>query len=112
MLSKNADRDPYLRHAGVMALAKCADAAALAAAAKEDNRSVRLAALLAYAQLGSAETGGFLRDKDAEIVARGRAGDQRRANHRRVSGARSAAHHRGDGDGNRPDRTSSLSSVR
>ena len=68
MLRANDDKDETLRHAGVMALTKCADAAALAAAAKDTSRAVRLAVLLAYRRLGSEQIAQFLHDTDADLV--------------------------------------------
>src|SRR5262249_34480807 len=46
MLRDNADKDAYLRHAGVMALAGINDKAGLEMAAKDTSAAVRLAALL------------------------------------------------------------------
>ncbi len=68
MLRENDDKDEYLRHAGVMALSKCANANALAAAAKDASRAVRLAALLAARRLGSRLIAQFLHDADADLV--------------------------------------------
>src|SRR5256886_6446851 len=51
MLRENADQDPYLRHAGVMALTWIGDTDALLAAAKASSSAVRLAALLAMRRL-------------------------------------------------------------
>ena len=68
MLRENDDKDEYLRHAGVVALAKCGDAAALTAAAKDAPHSVRLAILLALRRLGSEQVAQFLHDADADLV--------------------------------------------
>ena len=68
MLRENADKDQYLRHAGVMALAKCANEASLAAAAKDRSRAVRLAALLAFRRLGKEGVTQFLADSEPAIV--------------------------------------------
>ena len=68
MLRENSDKDQHLRHAGVMALAKCADEAALSAAAKDRSRAVRLAALLVYRRLGKEEVAQFLSDTESSIV--------------------------------------------
>jgi len=46
MLRTNADADPWLRHAGVMALAGIGDRAAIKIYAQDPHTSVRLAALL------------------------------------------------------------------
>ena len=68
MLRENDDKDDYLRHAGVMALTKCADPSALATIAKDSSRAVRLAVLLAYRRLGSEQIAQFLQDPDADLV--------------------------------------------
>ena len=68
MLQKNPTRDPLLRHAGVMALAHCADEKTLLEAAKDDSQPVRLAAMLALARRGHAAVGTFLTDIDTEIA--------------------------------------------
>ncbi len=69
LLRANGDRDPYLRHAAVMALAGCNDRQALVAAAKDDSRSVRLGVLLALRRLGDGEVAGFLNDPDSDLRA-------------------------------------------
>ncbi len=69
MLRENADKDQYLRHAGVMALVGCANDAALAAAAEDGAPSVRLAALLAYGRLQRPEIKNFLNDADPAIAS-------------------------------------------
>jgi quinoprotein glucose dehydrogenase len=66
MLRENADRDPYLRHAGVVALSRFANQ--LSAAAKDDSSSVRLAVLLAFRRLGSPKTADFLTDTDPRVA--------------------------------------------
>ncbi len=68
MLRENADKDQYLRHAGVMALAGIKDAKTLAAAAKDESRSVRLAALIAMRRLEMKEVAQFLNDPDPLLV--------------------------------------------
>jgi quinoprotein glucose dehydrogenase len=67
MLRENADKDQYLRHAGVGVLTKCRPDQ-LAAAAKDESRSVRLAALLALRRLEKPEVAQFLADKDPLLV--------------------------------------------
>src|SRR5207249_10642184 len=47
LLRENADKDPYLRHAGVMALTWIGDLDALMAAAREQSPAVRMGVLLA-----------------------------------------------------------------
>ncbi len=68
MLRENADRDPYLRHAGVMAFAGVADATAIAQAAKDASRAVRLVALLALRRQHAPELQQFLADRDPMLV--------------------------------------------
>lgn len=69
MLKANADKDAYLRHAGVMALTGMANAKALDRAAHDPSSSVRLAALLALRRLHKeAEVAAFLYDTDSKLV--------------------------------------------
>jgi quinoprotein glucose dehydrogenase len=68
MLRENADRDAWLRHAGVIGLVWIGDAVAVAAKAKDESASVRLAALLALRRLNRPEVAGFLEDKEAAIA--------------------------------------------
>ena len=68
MLRENNDQDPWLRHAGVFALASIGDVPALLAAAKDPRTAVRMASLLALRRLGSPDVRRFLQDADAEIV--------------------------------------------
>jgi quinoprotein glucose dehydrogenase len=68
MVRENADKDVYIRHAGVMALAAINDAAALDAAAKDPSRSVRLASLLAMRRLENPQVAMFLHDPDPQLV--------------------------------------------
>jgi quinoprotein glucose dehydrogenase len=67
MLAKNANQDPFLRHAGVMGLAGIGDESALKALAGHASVDVRRAAVLALRRLGSAMVAEFLRDRDAVI---------------------------------------------
>jgi quinoprotein glucose dehydrogenase len=67
LLRDNADRDPYLRHAGVMALA--ASGTNPEALATDPSPAVRMAALLALRRLASPQTARFLSDADPKIVA-------------------------------------------
>jgi quinoprotein glucose dehydrogenase len=64
MIRENAGRDVYLRHAGVMALAKLGDEPALLSWAGDPDRAVRLALLLALRRQGSPEAARFLTDAD------------------------------------------------
>jgi quinoprotein glucose dehydrogenase len=68
MLRDNADRDPYLRHAGVMALVGCADRQSLGSLAEDPSPSVRLAVLLAMRRLGLADAARFLNDSEPLLV--------------------------------------------
>lgn len=68
MLEENADRDAWLRHAGVMGLAGSGDPAALAATSRHPSASVRLAALLALRRMDREEVDDFLEDKDPLVV--------------------------------------------
>jgi quinoprotein glucose dehydrogenase len=68
MLQENKDADPYLRHAGVMALAGIGDKDAIKHAAVDASPSVRLAALLAMRRLGMPEIADFLNDTEKQIV--------------------------------------------
>lgn len=67
MLRANADQDEFLRHAGVMALHHFG-AGAIATAAKDSSRSVRLAALLAMRRAEDPAVAQFLTDADAALV--------------------------------------------
>lgn len=68
MLRENADKDIYIRHAGVVALTWINDFSAIESAAKDSSRSIRLAALLAMRRLQRPEISQFLHDSDAQIV--------------------------------------------
>lgn len=70
MLEQNDNRDVFLRHAGVMALAGCcADTRApLHALASHPARAVRLAAVVALRRLKDAQVAAFLADADAAVV--------------------------------------------
>ncbi|WP_459556666.1 PVC-type heme-binding CxxCH protein [Lacunimicrobium album] len=68
LLEKNADRDPVLRHACIMALSKCATPEQLSGLSKNDSRSVRLAAVVALRRQKSPEIKSFLNDADAMVV--------------------------------------------
>jgi quinoprotein glucose dehydrogenase len=68
MLRANADGDPYLRHAGVMALSSCSDPDAVRALARDESPSVRLAALLVMRRRHTADAAWFLSDTDPRLV--------------------------------------------
>lgn len=62
MLTDNDDRDPWLRHAGVMGLVGVAEAPALLAHADDDSAAVRLALCVALRRLQSPLVARFLGD--------------------------------------------------
>ena len=68
MLAENADKDPILRHAGIMGLTGCADVPTLAARATHASPAVRGAAVVALRRLKSAQVAVFLKDADQSIV--------------------------------------------
>ncbi len=68
MLRKNADVDPYLVHAGVWALVKIGDFEAIQAAAKNENVSIRRAALLSMRRMARPEISQFLNDAVPRLV--------------------------------------------
>lgn len=68
MLRENADADAFLRHAGVLALAACADAPALLAQAKDPAEAVRAAVLLSLRRQGNPEVARFLEDPNPQLV--------------------------------------------
>jgi quinoprotein glucose dehydrogenase len=68
MLRGNGEQDPYLRHAGVMALVWLNDVNALLSAAKDTSSSIRLAALLALRRLERPEVAMFLYDSHPALV--------------------------------------------
>ncbi|MFY0654300.1 MAG: HEAT repeat domain-containing protein [Cyclobacteriaceae bacterium] len=68
MIEQNADEDQYLRHAGVMALYRIGDAASITALAKNENRTLRLAALLVLRRMQHPDVSLFLDDEDEYLV--------------------------------------------
>lgn len=68
MLRENADRDAFLRHAGVMGLAGAADPEDLKRALRDPAVPVRLAALLALRRLGRPEAAELLEDPEPALV--------------------------------------------
>jgi quinoprotein glucose dehydrogenase len=68
MLRANANKDVYLRHAGVMGLVGCADAATLQKFASDESSEVRLAAVVALRRMERPEVADFLRDKEPTVV--------------------------------------------
>src|SRR5207237_7402101 len=68
MLRAQAEKDPYLRHAGVMGLVGSGDAAAWKRAASDESAAVRMGILLALRRLGDPEVVRFLNDSDPRLV--------------------------------------------
>jgi quinoprotein glucose dehydrogenase len=68
MLRENADKDPYLRHAGVMGLVGSGDVEALLARSQDPSSAVRMGILLALRRLNRPEIARFLNDKDPALV--------------------------------------------
>src|SRR4029079_18928297 len=68
MIQANGDEDPYLRHAGVMALDWIGDVPAILGLAQDKASAVRLSALLALRRLQRSEISVFLHDQDPHIV--------------------------------------------
>ncbi len=67
-LRENDDRDAVLRHGLVMGLVGAGNHDALAAAAGDPSRAVRLGVLLSYRRLASPEAARFLKDADPFLV--------------------------------------------
>ncbi len=68
VLRENGERDPYLRHAGMMALTIIEGGKALELAAKDDSPSVRVAALLGMRKLENPDVAQFLKERDNSLV--------------------------------------------
>jgi quinoprotein glucose dehydrogenase len=68
VIRENGERDPYLRHAGMMALTTIDGGKHLELAAKEASPSVRIAALLGMRKLESPDVAQFLKDRDSSVV--------------------------------------------
>lgn len=69
LLKENADADPVLRHAGSFAIDHlCKDVAAFDAVAKDDNASVRLAAVIALRRRLDPSAARFVKDKSALVA--------------------------------------------
>src|SRR5258706_2892766 len=68
MLRQNADRDGYVRHAGVMGLLWLNDKGAIEAAANDESSSLRLAALLVMRRNKDAGIARFLNDPQTPLV--------------------------------------------
>jgi len=67
MLETNADRDPYLRHAGVHAMELLSQPEQLVALKSHRSASVRLAAVIALGRIGHVGVGDFVGDPDARV---------------------------------------------
>ena len=67
MLAENADRDPFLRHAGIQALAWIGDRAKLGELSAEPIASLRMSAVLAMRKLRDPRIAGFLNDPDRRV---------------------------------------------
>jgi quinoprotein glucose dehydrogenase len=69
MLKENADADPILRHAGSFAIDHlCKTAEAFDAVAKDDNASVRLAAVITLRRRNDASAARFVKDKSTVVA--------------------------------------------
>ena len=68
LLRSNADTDPYLTHAGMMALLGIGDFDAIQRAARDESPAVRRAAMLCMQRLLRPEIAQFLRDPDPRLV--------------------------------------------
>ena len=68
LLTDNDDRDPVLRHAGIMALAGTCDADELVALRSDDSEAVRRAAVVALRRQRAPQIAQFLADADNSIV--------------------------------------------
>ncbi|WP_036385319.1 PVC-type heme-binding CxxCH protein [Muricauda sp. MAR_2010_75] len=68
MLAKNADKDVYLRHAGVLALSRIGEVEPLVNLANSENRSLKIAAVLVLRRMKSLQVATFLKDADEYIV--------------------------------------------
>ncbi|QDU95379.1 PVC-type heme-binding CxxCH protein [Lignipirellula cremea] len=68
MLEENHNADPYLRHAGVMALYALSDDAALLRLSGSSHAAVRLAAVLVARRRPEVDLAPFLQDEDLDIV--------------------------------------------
>jgi quinoprotein glucose dehydrogenase len=67
-LRENNDQDPFLRHAGVMALVNLGSPASFEAVATDPSAAVRKAVVVAMRRLGMPAVAQFLKDKDPSIV--------------------------------------------
>ena len=68
LLAENADRDVFLRHAGVVALAESGTEAQLTALSRHPNKAIRLASVLALRRLLSPGLIHFFFDHESEVA--------------------------------------------
>jgi quinoprotein glucose dehydrogenase len=68
LLRENADKDPYLRHAGVMALTWIGDRSKLLTGSQDSSAAVRMGILLALRRLADPAVAKFLNDADPRLV--------------------------------------------
>ena len=68
LLEKNNDQDIWLRHAGMVALARISDESQLADLSSHSSKSVRLAAVVALRRMKSAKITAFLNDQEEDVV--------------------------------------------
>lgn len=68
-LAENDDRDVYLRHAGVLALARIGEVEPMLALAGNPDASLRLAGVLVLRRLAHPGIANFLQDQDPYIIA-------------------------------------------
>jgi quinoprotein glucose dehydrogenase len=68
MIKVNSDQDLYIRHAGVLALSRIGDSEPMIALVNNENKSLRLAALLVLRRLQHPDVAFFLRDNDEYLV--------------------------------------------
>jgi quinoprotein glucose dehydrogenase len=68
MLRNNEDKDPYLRHAGVMGLVGSGNRVAWQQAARNASPSVRMGVLLALRRVEDPDVARFLNDPDPRLV--------------------------------------------
>jgi len=68
LLRGNDNKDPYLRHAAMNALARLGKSPALDASVGDTSAAVRLGAVLAYRRQGDAAVAQFLNDSDAFVA--------------------------------------------
>jgi len=68
MIERNNDEDVYIRHAGVLALARIGEVDPIAALSKHPSKAIRTAAVLVLRKLSSDKIALFLQDADENIV--------------------------------------------